>query len=169
MKPVTPWPACIRPPRKPASPAPSCAQNGVVATNFDGELGNFDLSLDENGMLLATIRNSDRDVNVVTSNSTLPVKTWRHIVMTADGENLQLYEDGKLIASIPCIALAATDAETVWFGTDARATRVWGGRIDEVALFDRALTEEEIVLLHRTAQDEIDRSQWNYPGIRNPS
>ncbi|MCS7469999.1 FecR domain-containing protein [Stieleria sp. ICT_E10.1] len=135
------------------------AQNGVVATNFDGERGNFDLSLDENAMLQATIRNSDGDVNVVAGKSTTMIKTWRHIVVTADGENLQLYEDGKLVASKPSTALAATDTETLWFGTDARAIQVWGGRIDEVALFDKALTKEEIAALYLTAQEELARSQ----------
>lgn len=82
----------------------------------------------------------------------------RRIVVTADGENLQLYEDGDLVAAKPCTAVAATDAETVWFGTDSRANRVWGGRIDEVALFDKALTKEEVVALYFTAQEEIARS-----------
>jgi len=135
------------------------SRNGVVATNLDGNRGNFGLSLDESGLLQATIRRSDGDVNVVTSKSTLPLETWRHVVVTADGQNLQLYEDGNLVASKPCEALATTDAETVWFGTDAPAGRVWGGRIDEVALFDRALTKEEVVSLYRTAQEEHARSQ----------
>jgi hypothetical protein len=134
------------------------AQNGVVARNFDGQRGSFDLSLDENGRLQATIRNSDRDVNVLTSKSTLPLKTWQHVVVTADGEKLQLYEDGDLVASKRCQALATTDAETVWFGTDARAVHVWSGRIDEVALFDRALTKDEVAALYFTAQEEIARS-----------
>jgi hypothetical protein len=133
-------------------------QNGVVATNFDGQQGSFDLSLDENGMLQATIRNSDRDLNVVTSNSNLPLKTWRHVVVTADGETLQLYEDGDLVAAKPCISVATTNAETVWFGTNANARRVWCGRIDELALFDKALTKEEIAALYFTAQEEIARS-----------
>ncbi|WP_186776589.1 LamG-like jellyroll fold domain-containing protein [Rubripirellula reticaptiva] len=134
------------------------AQHGVVATNFDGERGNFDLSLDETGLLQASIRNSNGDVFVVAGNATLPLAAWRHVVVTADGENLQLYEDGKFVASKPCKALATTDAETVWFGTDASAGRVWNGRIDEVALFDRALTEEEVAALYRTAQEEIART-----------
>jgi hypothetical protein len=133
-------------------------QNGVVATNFDGQRGSFDLSLDENGRLQATIRKSDGDENVVTSNSTLPQKTWRHVVVTADGENLHLYEDGDLVAANPCSSVAATNAEAVWFGTDSRANRVWDGRIDELALFDKALTKEEVAALYLTAQEEIARS-----------
>lgn len=91
--------------------------------------------------------------------SVLPQKTWRHVVVTADGEQLHFYEDGQLVASTLCAAMAASDADTVWFGTDAEATRVWNGRLDEVALFDRALTEKEIAALHRSAQEEIARSR----------
>ena len=79
--------------------------------------------------------------------------------MTADVEQLKFYEDGKLVASAPCAALAASDSDTVWFGTNAEATQVWDGRIDEVALFDRALNDEEIAALYRTAQEEIARSR----------
>ena len=135
------------------------AQNAMVATNLNGERGNFGLSLDESGTLHAAIRSSDGDVSSIAGRSILPLKTWRHVVVTADGEQLQLYEDGKLVSSKPCAAVAASDSDTVWFGTDAKVTQVWGGRIDEVALFDRALNEEEIAALYRTAQEEIARSR----------
>lgn len=153
------------------------AQSAMVATNLDGEHGNFALSLDETGKLQATIRT--RNVGAVvdkvtspesatslpqtelvtTSGSALPLKTWRHVVVTADGEQLKFYEDGELVAASLGAALAASDSETVWFGTDAKAMQVWDGRIDEVAMFDRALSEDEIAVLYRTAQEEIARSR----------
>lgn len=135
------------------------ASNAVVVTNFDGERGNFGLSLDENGTLHAAIRSSDGAVSSIAGSSVLPQKTWRHIAMTADGEQMHLYEDGRLVASKPSAAVAASDSDPVWFGTDAKATQVWDGRIDEVTLFDRALNEEEIAALYRTAQEEIARSR----------
>ncbi len=135
------------------------AKSGMVATNSNGESGNFAVSLDENGMLQAAIRCSDGEVNVAAGSSILPLKTWRHVGVTADGEQLQFYEDGRLVAIAPCTALATSDSDTLWFGTDASATQVWDGRIDEVALFDRALTAEEIEALYRTAQEEIARTQ----------
>ena len=135
------------------------AHGAVVATNLHDGQGNCGLSLDQNGMLQATIRNRNGDVSTVTGGSVLPQKTWRHVVVTADGQQLQFYEDGKLVASTPCASMAASDSVTFWFGTDAEATRVWDGRIDEVALFDRALTEEDVAALYRTAQEEIARSQ----------
>jgi|GEM_PF-990484 len=135
------------------------AQRGLVASNWNGERGNFGLSLDENGTLQAAIRSGDGAVSSIASDSVLPLKTWRHVVVTADAEQLQLYEDGKLVASKLCAAVAVSDSDSVWFGTDVKATQVWDGRIDEVALFDRALNIEEIAALYRTAQEEIARSR----------
>ena len=132
----------------------------MVATNLHDGQGNFSLSLDENGRLQATIRNGDGDVSSIAGSSVLPQETWRHVVVTADGERLHLYEDGKLVASTPCAAMAVSDSDTtVWFGTNPRASQVWNGRIDELALFDRALNENEIAALYRTAQEEIARSR----------
>ncbi|GAB5442096.1 MAG: hypothetical protein Fues2KO_24450 [Fuerstiella sp.] len=135
------------------------AHSAMIATNLHDGQGNFSLCLDENGLLRAAVRSSDGDVSSIEGGSVLAPKTWRHIVVTADAEQLKFYEDGKLAASAPCAAMADSDSDTVWFGTDAKATQVWDGRIDEVALFDRALNEEEIATLYRTAQEEIARSQ----------
>lgn len=135
------------------------AHSAMVATNLNDGQGNFGLSLHKNGSLQAVIRSSDGKVNTLAGGSVLPLETWRHVVVTADGEQFQVYEDGDLVASAPCEALAASDSENVWFGTDARATQVWDGRIDELALFDRALTAAEIAALYRTAQEEIARTK----------
>ncbi|MFN3189412.1 MAG: LamG-like jellyroll fold domain-containing protein [Aureliella sp.] len=134
------------------------AHSAMVATNLQEGRGNFGLSLDENGTLQATIRNNDGVVSSIAGSSILPHKTWRHVVVTADAESLHLYENGKLVASTPASAMAGSNSDTtVWFGTDSRASQVWDGRIDELALFDRALNENEIAVLYRTAQDEIAR------------
>lgn len=135
------------------------AQSEIVAMNLDGERGNFSLSLDESGMLQANIRSRNGDVSSIAGGSVLPLNTWRHVVVTADGEYLQFYEDGKLAASAPCAAMQQSNSDTVWFGTAPRSTQLWNGRIDEVALFDRALTADQVAALYRTAQEEIARTR----------
>ncbi|MGB7343162.1 MAG: LamG-like jellyroll fold domain-containing protein [Pirellulaceae bacterium] len=134
-------------------------QSAMVATNLDGQQGNFGLSLDEDGLLLAASRSRNGDVLSIAGGAVLPLNSWRHVVVTADGEQLQFYEDGKLVTSAPCAAMAVSDSDTIWFGTAAGATQVWDGRIDEVALFNRALNEKEIADLYHTAQEEIARSR----------
>jgi ferric-dicitrate binding protein FerR (iron transport regulator) len=137
----------------------SPAHSAMITTNLNDIWGNFGLSLGETGIVEATVRCNDGGVSSIAGNATLPRKTWRHVVVAADGEQLLLYEDGELVASKPCDTMAASDSDTIWFGTDAKATQVWDGRIDEVVLFDRALTEGEVAALYRFAQEEIARSR----------
>ena len=122
-----------------------------MATSIRGAEGNFVLALDDKGRLQATIRNSGGQLRSVTSEVFLPLKAWRFIVMTADGDHLRMYVDGQLVASAPCATVAASATETVWFGTDAEGTRLWDGRIDELAMFDKALSDSEIAGLHQAA------------------
>jgi hypothetical protein len=77
--------------------------------------------------------------------------------MTADGDHLRMYVDGQLVASAPCATVAASATETVWFGTDAEGTGLWDGRIDELAMFDKALSDSEIAGLHQAALAEMAR------------
>ena len=133
------------------SPAPG----GFVATNLLGDQGNYALSLDHDGRLQATVRNKDGELRSVSSDSSLPLTTWRHFVMTCDGGQLQIYEDGKRVASTACSAVAISDAETAWFGTDADGVGLWNGRIDELALFDKALSDKQIVELYQAAVEEL--------------
>lgn len=135
----------------------SLAPGGTLATNIRGSEGDFALSLDENGRLQATIRNDDGELRSVASDAALPLTTWRQVVVTADGGHLRLYEDGRLTASLPCSGMATSRAATTWFGTNADGSGLWNGRIDELALFDRALHEDDIADLYQAAQEEMAR------------
>ena len=129
----------------------SQAPGGTVATNIRGTKGNFVLALDDKCRLQGTIRDRSGQLRSVTSAAFLPLRAWRLIVMTADGDHLRMYLDGQLVASAPCATVAVSATETVWFGTDAEGTRLWDGRIDELAMFDKALSDSEIAGLHQAA------------------
>ena len=137
----------------------SDVRGATAVTNMHDAQGNFGLSLDDNGRLQATVRSREGSQSTVVGGSVLPLHKWRHVVLTVDGHNMHFYEDGKLVGSKPCSGLATSESDPVWFGTEANTTRVWDGRIDEVALFDRALDEDEVLTLYRLAQEEIARSK----------
>ncbi|XZE56050.1 LamG-like jellyroll fold domain-containing protein [Planctomycetaceae bacterium SH139] len=137
----------------------SDVRGATAVTNMQDDHGNFDLSLNEDGRLQATVSSRDGSQSTVVGGSVLPLHEWRHVVLTFDGRNMHFYEDGTLVGSKPCAELATSESDPVWFGTDANATQVWDGRIDEVAFFDRALNEDEVLTLYRLAQEEILRSR----------
>ena len=70
----------------------------------------------------------------------LKAKTWHHLAGIFDGKNLKFILDGKLIGST-AIKLAAKDT---YIGAHPNPTNWWNGMIDEVAVFDAVLAEEEI-------------------------
>jgi hypothetical protein len=133
------------------SPAPG----GTVATNISGDEGNFALSLDQNGSVQATVRNDVGELQNLSSDALLPLQAWRQLVMTVDGERLHLYEDGRQVASAPCSPVADSEADVLWFGTDSDGLKLWDGRIDEVALFDWALSDGDVRDLYQAALEEI--------------
>ena len=135
------------------------ALDATVVTNIRANEGNFGLALDEKGLLRAKVRSSDGELQSVTATTLLPLKTWRHLVMVVDGEYLRIYEDAQLVASAQCSLIANAESETVWFGTRADGLGLWDGRIDELALFDKALSEKDVADLYQAALEELARSE----------
>ena len=71
--------------------------------------------------------------------------TWRQATLVRKGEEARVYLAGKL--EIEAKAKANLPAEDVFIGGRNDNRSNWEGRIDEVALFDRALTPAEIKTL----------------------
>jgi len=86
----------------------------------------------------------------ITSGSAISVDEWHHIVATYDGTTQKLYIDGSLVSS-------ATTSQTISTTTNAKIgsrnfsdrANEFLGKIDELAIFDRALTAEEVTAIFR--------------------
>ena len=74
---------------------------------------------------------------------------WHHIVGVYDGERACLYTDGILDGIVPITGLMKTDDFEVFIGQSSANTlhRQWNGLIDDVRVYDRALSCEEVVEL----------------------
>jgi hypothetical protein len=80
------------------------------------------------------------------SGGTLVTGTTYYGVVTYDGTTLRLYLDGVLIDSDATVVSQDANTVIVSIGRDAdTAGAHWNGRLDEVAVYDRALTAAEIV------------------------
>ena len=78
--------------------------------------------------------------------ATLPVNTWTHTTMTYDGTNIRFYENGTLVATTPATGSMTNGNGPLSIGGNT----IWGefftGRIDEVRVYNRALSAAEIVV-----------------------
>jgi hypothetical protein len=73
---------------------------------------------------------------------------WAHVILTHSKSSFNLYKNGKLIKEGYLESSPVTD--TLYLGGKEKAPkRSWPGMIDEVAVFNRALTEQEVKLLYK--------------------
>jgi len=70
---------------------------------------------------------------------------WHHFAGTYDGTEGRIYIDGVLDASTPASGQINIESENLWIGNNSQNTnRQLHGLMDDVRLYSRALTEEEI-------------------------
>lgn len=73
--------------------------------------------------------------------------TWQHVVLTRFGETLRVYLNGRIEIDVKASARGLTDLPQCFFGGRSDNDSNWEGRIDEIAVFDRALNPREIARL----------------------
>ena len=72
--------------------------------------------------------------------------TWAHVVVVRDGEHVRIYLNGNAEPEIEARAAAEFPAglDLFFFGGRGDNDSNWEGRLDEIAVFDRVLTAQEI-------------------------
>jgi hypothetical protein len=75
--------------------------------------------------------------------STLPINTWTHLAGTYDGTALRLYVNGVLAATLAQAGSLTTTTGALRIGGDA-SNEFFTGLIDEVRVYNRALSQTEI-------------------------
>ncbi|HET9674929.1 MAG TPA: LamG-like jellyroll fold domain-containing protein [Gaiellaceae bacterium] len=77
--------------------------------------------------------------------SALPLNTWTHLAVTYDGSTIRLYIGGALAASLGSVVGSMPNST---LPLDIGGNNVWGewfaGRIDEVRIYNRALSQTEL-------------------------
>ncbi len=87
---------------------------------------------------------------LIASSGALVVGEWAHVAATYDGAQMRVYLDGVEVGSRAVSGDISVNASVpVWIGSNPLyASQVpWKGRIDEVRVYSRALTEQELLSL----------------------
>jgi hypothetical protein len=81
---------------------------------------------------------------VISAGPALVLNTWTHVALTYDGSALRLYRNGTLVATQAATGTIQPSALPLRIGGDAVYGEHVQGRIDEVRIYNRALTASEI-------------------------
>ncbi len=96
----------------------------------------------------------------------LPLNTWTHLATTYDGSALKLYVNGVLVRNQAISGPIVTSANPLRFGGNSIWTEFFTGRIDEVRIHNRALTQPELQALMTAPvaqQQGFDINVYNNP------
>ena len=87
---------------------------------------------------------------------------WHFLAGTWDGDDILLYIDGELEAEMPCKGELKPNNESLYIGARGGSQRFLTGALDEIKMYNYALTKEELlkdmaepVTLHVDAQDKL--------------
>ena len=86
------------------------------------------------------------------STRALPVNRWKHVATTYDGTWLRIYIDGRAAGAKRISGRTCVSTEPLAIGAKNNPTKglleaFWDGRLDEVRIYDRALTVTEVAQL----------------------
>jgi hypothetical protein len=99
--------------------------------------------------------------------------TWYHLVGTWDGSNLKLYVNGTLQATTPVTLTPDTSSSVLQIGTFPNAsgtpTGYWDGMIDDVRVYNRAITATEVSTLYSGSNSVISGLEGYWPLDEGPS
>ncbi len=99
------------------------------------------------GNVEMNIYNAGWHTATLTGRTAADNNTWYHLAGTFDGSNIKLYLNGAVAATTAWSGTIATSTTNVCIGRDGAPSagqRYYSGRIDDVRIYNRALTETEV-------------------------
>ena len=85
---------------------------------------------------------------------------WTHIAGTFDGESIRVYVNGELADDLDCPGELQTNDEDLYIGSRAGAERWVLGVVDELYVFNVALSEEQVKHLY-APPSSVFAAQWH--------
>jgi len=140
----------------------------TIASNWGGVQGQFHFGLsgsDPNGhanLSLSVMQTNGRFVQFGEGEAhPFPLYEWQHVAFTTDGSTARIYRQGREVVSFKHAGLqfpVASKGLGIGVSTDAldkspaaAYPNFWDGKLDEVAVFNDALTAEDIKKLAASA------------------
>ncbi|MDD5688201.1 MAG: discoidin domain-containing protein [Elusimicrobia bacterium] len=91
---------------------------------------------------------------------------WHHMIFTYDGAAGRIYKDGVLALEVARTGnISVTAADHVWIGALSGNTYPFDGYLDEVVLWDRVLSPEEIAVMYNSCAVKYSSSAWTNSAI----
>jgi hypothetical protein len=118
----------------------------VLASSRGAQQPFFQIELDGNGHYQFQGGNDDLDLDIGPA-----ATTYEHVAVTYDGTTVRTYMNGVAVASGTWPLAGPLQFEVVRLGQNRSGGLLFTGDLDEVHLFDRALSSDEVSSIYRDA------------------
>jgi hypothetical protein len=85
-------------------------------------------------------------------NNSLPINLWYNYVLVYDGSMMKLYRNGILVNSISASGEISYTNLPLYFGSTGVVGQCLNGKLDDIGIWNRALTQQEITQLYNQSQ-----------------
>jgi hypothetical protein len=89
----------------------------------------------------------DDAATATAGNTVIPRWQWQHVVLVRDGQTVRVYLNGQLEIETKAAANFPAGFDQCFFGGRSDNDSNWEGRLDEIAVFNRALSAKEVARL----------------------
>lgn len=132
-------------------------EHAIVSKIANGNWnGGYEIYSGGNGFILHTGRIGS---NFLISSGSYLINTWYFITVTFDGTNVRLFINGILVDSINKVGSLETSNVPLRFGRRGGAgdyNNWFNGKIDDIGIWNRALTQQEITNLYNASLSTED-------------
>ncbi|MEM9209004.1 MAG: LamG domain-containing protein, partial [Pseudomonadota bacterium] len=109
---------------------------------------NYEFHINPSGQIFWWWNNASGDTRNMTSSASVTVGQWHHVTITYESGSQVIYLDGTSVATQSYAEALTENSLPLFIGTDYTfISRAWDGFLDEVNIFDRALSPSEVQTL----------------------
>ncbi len=103
-----------------------------------------------NDLMAAIITTTSGSKYCYATNPLLVDGGWHHVAFTYDGSNIKIYYNGDVIGTCPHTGTIVESDDDLTIGTRSGRNEYFTGVMDDLVIYDRALTENEIEQLSKS-------------------
>ncbi|RJR28688.1 hypothetical protein C4564_04655 [Candidatus Microgenomates bacterium] len=128
----------------------STSYRGVMGKWSGTDGSGWDLGI-QSGKIRMTLRGSSKIDHGAGVGNSLGSETWHHVVIVNTPTKISTYEDGMLVHTKEGTWTSVTNDQPFWFGDRGASSTGFIGELDEVRVYNRAVTAAQVSNLYAWA------------------
>jgi hypothetical protein len=130
-----------------------------------GDTNGYEFWIHNFGLVFYRVDNSVGG-NESSTNSSITTNAWWQVAVTQDGSRTRFYINGVKDNDVGFSARPSASTNDLWIGQAHPSGQLFAGSIDNIRLFDRVVTDDEMIAQYQAGlTGNVNELNWNNPLI----